>query len=76
MYAYNDGHWGSSLSMKNYPSTIPVLVSINMTLWPHIIANMHDIYETTTQEGAGGGMGRLGNIDIMRLPNRVMFWAY
>jgi len=41
----------------------------------YIIANIHDIYETTTQEGAGGGLRRLGNIDIMRLPNRVMFWA-
>jgi hypothetical protein len=41
----------------------------------YIIANIHDIYETTTQEGAGGGLGRQGNIDIMRLPNRVIFWA-
>jgi hypothetical protein len=41
----------------------------------YIIANIHYIYGTTTQEGAGGGLGRLGNIDIMRLPNRVMFWA-
>jgi len=41
----------------------------------YIIANIHDIYETTTQEGAGGGLGRQGNIVIMRLPNRVIFWA-
>jgi hypothetical protein len=41
----------------------------------YIIANIHDIYDTTIQEGAGGGLGRRGNIDIMRLPNRVIFWA-
>ena len=41
----------------------------------YIIANIHGIYETTTQEGAGGGLRRQGNIDIMRLPNRVIFWA-
>ena len=41
----------------------------------YIIANIHDIYETTTQEGAGGCLGRRGNIGIMRLPNRVIFWA-
>ena len=41
----------------------------------YIIANIHDIYEATIQEGVGGGLGRQGNIDIMRLPNRVIFWA-
>jgi len=41
----------------------------------YIIANIHDIYDTTIQEGAGGGLGTLGNIDIMRLPNRVICWA-
>jgi len=37
------------LSMKNYPSTIPVLVSINMTLWPHVSSTSSEHFSLSLQ---------------------------